>query len=277
MARSLAVAIRPVLMEPQMISSLSPRITALILDMDGVVWRENTQIVDLKSVFEQIRAAGLKFVFATNNALRSVTQYQQKLAGFGVEVEAWQIVNSPMAAAFLLKQHIPAGGPVYVVGSQGLVEHLAEQGFHSSEEHVVAVVAGLDTHFSYAKLAKANRFIRSGAMFIGTNPDPTYPTPEGLGPGAGSILAAIETASGVHPLIAGKPFPAMMQIALQRLGTAPGETLVIGDRLDTDILGGQQVGCRTALMLSGVSTQEDADRWEPRPDLVAENLARLLE
>jgi 4-nitrophenyl phosphatase len=256
---------------------LTSQIKALILDMDGVLWKDKVEIVDLQQLFQEFSNRHLGVVLATNNATRSVLQYQQKLAGFGVEIETWQIVNSPMAAAFLLKQRIPDGGPVYVVGAQGLKDQLAEQGFYHSEEKAIAVVAGLDMEFTYAKMAKANRFIRSGALFVGTNPDVTYPTPEGLAPGAGSVIAAIETASETKPLIAGKPFPAMMEIALSRLGTKPEETLVIGDRLDTDILGGQRVGCHTALVLSGVSTAGEAAAWDPKPDWILPNIAALVD
>jgi len=106
--------------------------------------------------------------------------------------------------------------------------------------------------------------------------DRTFPTPQGLVPGAGAILALLETATDVKPILGGKPSPAMMNLAMQRLGTTPQETLEVGDRLDTDILGGTNAGCRTALVLSGVSTRRDLEAWAPKPDLVAENLAQLV-
>jgi 4-nitrophenyl phosphatase len=138
------------------------------------------------------------------------------------------------------------------------------------------VVAGMDRKLTYDKLRRATLLIRAGAPFIGTNPDKTFPVPEGLIPGAGSILAALETATGVTPLIMGKPSPAMYEVALMRLGTSPAETLVIGDRLETDIEGAQKIGCRTGLVLSGVTTAVQARLWKPQPDIIAENLESIV-
>jgi 4-nitrophenyl phosphatase len=118
--------------------------------------------------------------------------------------------------------------------------------------------------------------IRRGIPFFFTNPDRTFPTPEGIIPGAGAILAALETATDVSPIIAGKPGTTLFDFALERLGTLPQETLVVGDRLETDILGGQRAGCKTALVLSGIATQEEANAWQPYPDLVINELSDLL-
>lgn len=253
-----------------------PRIRALIMDMDGVLWRGNQPIGDLIANFESIRSLGLRFALATNNAGYSIEQFLEKLRGFGLEVQPEQIITSSMAAAYMLSQHFPQGGPVFIIGQDGLINALADRGFYPSEKDALAVVAGIDRTVTYQKLAQASLLIRNGVPFYGTNPDKTYPAAEGLLPGAGSILAAIEAATDVKPLIAGKPYPAMMNIALERLGVSPEETLVIGDRLDTDILWGQNSGCRTALVLSGVSTMEDAQAWKPEPDLVIPELADVL-
>lgn len=251
-------------------------IKALILDMDGVLWRGDQAIGDLASIFEQLKQRGLRFVLATNNATLTVTDYQSKLRRFGVMVEAWQIVNSSQAAAHYLKSRFPAGGNVFVVGESGLKDTLAEYGFKQADQNVVAVVAGMDRSLTYEKLLKATLLIRGGALFIGTNPDRSFPLPEGLGPGAGAILAALEVATDVPPLIIGKPAPEMYRVALERLGTQPEETLVVGDRLETDIAGAQAIGCRTALVLSGVSTDEAAHAWRPEPDWIEANLAEVV-
>ena len=118
--------------------------------------------------------------------------------------------------------------------------------------------------------------IRSGVPFIGTNPDRTFPTPEGQVPGAGSILATIEAATDTTPLVIGKPNPAMYQYALDRLGTTPQETLVVGDRLETDIAGAQELGCPSALVLSGVTSEEDAWAWNPPPEIISDNLTNVI-
>ncbi len=251
-------------------------IKGLILDMDGVLWRGDQPLLDLQAFFHQAEQMGLKVTLATNNATKSVAQYLDKLRGFGARLSAEQIVNSSMSAGYYLSQKHPHGGPVFIVGESGMVETLAEWGFFPAEENVLAVVAGLDRHLTYAKLSRACTLIRAGAPFIGTNPDLTFPSPHGLTPGAGSVLAFIEAGSGVKPLITGKPEPFMFKLALQRMQLAPDEVLAVGDRLDTDILGGQRAGCPTALVLTGVSTREEAAHWQPPPGLTIENLSMLL-
>ena len=256
-------------------------IKALILDMDGVLWRENAPIGDLPSIFARIHERGLKVALATNNATKTVDEYLERFAGFGVTLEAWQVITSAVAAADVLGKRFPKGGAVFIVGENGIQRALEERGFQpiidpADETPPVAVVSSFDRGVTYQKLRRATLHIRAGAPFYGTNPDKTFPTPQGLIPGAGSILAAIEAAAGVEPLIIGKPQPAMMVMALERLGTSPEETLVVGDRLETDIAAGQAAGCKTALVLSGVSTKEQAEKWQPAPDLVVEDLASLV-
>lgn len=257
-----------------MIKTLHPPVRALILDMDGVLWRGDQPIGDLPRIFEAFKAQGLRVALATNNATRTADQYCQKLKGF---VDAERIVTSAEATAYFLHEQFPQGGPVFLVGEEGLRHALAQYGFYPVEDdRVIAVVAGLDRQLTYDKLRKATLLIRQGVPFVGTNPDRTYPSPEGLVPGAGTVLAALEAASDVKPVIVGKPFPTLFRVALERLNATPAETLVVGDRLDTDILGGQQAGMRTALVLSGVSTFEEAKRWSPPPDLIAPTLAHLI-
>ena len=243
------------------------KIRGLILDMDGVLWRSNETIGDLPTLFAEINKLGLKVVLATNNATKSIQQFLTKLESFGVSLEPWQVINSAQATAHYLSQQHPEGGPVYVVGEPGLVEILTEAGFLSSEEEPLAVVVALDRGINYEKLRQATLWIRAGVPFIGTNPDRTFPTPQGQVPGAGSILATIEAATDVAPLVIGKPNPAMYQFALERMGLLPEEVLVVGDRLETDIAGAQNLGSPCALVLSGVTDEEKAWQWDPAPDL----------
>lgn len=254
-----------------------PTLKALILDMDGVIWRGRQPIGDLAQLFSRLADLGLKVIFATNNATGTLSQYRQKLESMGVPANTSQIINSPLAVADYLKHQYPTGGPVYMIGEDGVLEALEQAGFYPADSDVLAVVAGLDRNFTYDKLRTATRLIQRGVPFIGTNPDKTFPSPEGLTPGAGSILAAIETASGVSPKIMGKPYPHLFELALSRLNTQPCETLVVGDRLDTDILGGYNAGCKTALVLSGVHSRADLIGWQPQPDFVADNLTDLIE
>ncbi len=254
-------------------------IQAMILDMDGVLWKGQEAIGDLRSIFSRLDAKGIQVILATNNATRTPEQYAEKLAGYGVIIEPWRVINSARATAYRMKREYPEGGPVYVIGEEGLVDALAAQGFHAAnyEDHPIAVVAAMDRQLTYAKLRSATLLIRKGIPFYGTNPDRTFPTPDGLIPGAGSILAALETATGVHPIITGKPSPDMYFMALDLLKMDADHTLAVGDRLDTDILGGQHAACRTGLVLSGVTTPEDLLTWEPKPDFVAGDLDQLVD
>jgi 4-nitrophenyl phosphatase len=254
-----------------------PNIKGLILDMDGVLWREKAPIIDMPTTFAAIQQRNLKVVLATNNSTKSPAAYQSLIRSFGVELEEWQILTSSLAVADLLHRRFPEGGPVYIIGESGLEEALLKRGFILSAQNPVAVVAGIDRQISFEKLKIATLLIRSGVPFYGTNPDRTFPTPEGLIPGAGSILAALETATDQSPIIAGKPHTALLEVSLERLGTRPEETLMVGDRLETDILGGQKAGCKTALVLSGVSTYAQAIQMQPPPDFITETLQTLVQ
>ncbi len=264
-----------------MLAHLSPRVRGLIIDMDGVLWRDDQPLGDLSAVFQRIHDLGLKVVLATNNASRTAQDYLAKLNGFGVRLEAQHIVTSSEAAAQILSRTFPHRGPVFVVGERGIVAALEQAGFTpitdpEEETRPLAVVAGIDRTLTYHKLRRATLHIRSGVPFYGTNPDKTFPTPAGLVPGAGAILAALEAATDTRPVIIGKPSPLMFEIALERLGLPAGEVLVIGDRLETDIAAGQALGSPTALVLSGVSRPDEAETWTPPPTLIARDLAELL-
>ena len=234
-------------------------------------------LIDLPETFQKIQSLGLDFVLVTNNSTQSRETFLERFSRYGVSLAPHQVINSALATAYLLKKRYPEGGPVYVVGEEGLVSSLEEQGFEFSEENVVAVVAGFDRHLTYQKIATAMHLIRGGALFVGTNPDRTYPMPDRLIPGAGTVLAAIEAATDVKPLIVGKPALTMLEMAVEKLGVSPAQALVVGDRLDTDIAGGQAAGCRTALVLSGVTTPEQAKNWSPPPDIICDNLAALFQ
>jgi 4-nitrophenyl phosphatase len=251
-------------------------IKALILDMDGVLWRGPEPIGNLPDVFERIFQLGLKTILATNNSTRTVDQFIDKLGEFGVELNRWQVITSSQAAVTYLMNKYPDGGPVYMIGEKGLSQALKNNEFYMDESSAKAVIIGMDSKLTYGKLKKATLLIRSGADFIGTNPDRTFPSPEGLVPGAGSIIASLEAATDINPVITGKPEPEMYKQALSRLCTQPQETLVVGDRPETDIAGGQQLGCLTALVLSGVTSMDQAKAWEPKPDFITTELTDLI-
>ena len=251
-------------------------IRALILDMDGVIWKDKTPLADLPLFFTELSDRGYGFVLATNNTTLSIEQFLDKFKSMGVVLEHNQVINSSLATAHYLLDLFPDGGPVYVVGEIGLNKTLEDHGFFHNEKDVLAVVAGLDRDLTYAMLKNASLHIQSGVPFVGTNPDPSLPTPEGLIPGTGTVLAALEAASGVKPVIIGKPTPELYRLALTRLNTIPTETLVVGDRLETDIAGGQELGCPVCVVLSGVASSEDAQNWKPQPDFILEDISNLL-
>ena len=259
---------------------LPSNIKALILDMDGVIWKGDAPIGDLPATFNRIRERGLKFVFATNNGTKTPEDYQVKLRELGVEVEPWQIVTSALGIAFMLTQKYPRGTKIFMIGEDGIRVALEEKGFEilSTEDAPQAqvFVMGIDRTINFMKVAEATLLVRAGIPFYTTNTDKTFPTPRGEIPGSGSWLSVITSATGIEPIIAGKPFPFLMELALERLGTTKEETLVVGDRLETDIAAGQSVGCPTAFVLSGVSTMAQADEWMPRMDVIADDLSALV-
>jgi 4-nitrophenyl phosphatase len=251
-------------------------VKAAILDMDGVLWRMDTPLVDLPQLFHNFAQNKVQVILATNNGLSTIDQYVKKLSGFGVSIEPWQVVTSAMATGFTLKKAFPKGGPIYIMGEKALHDTLKDFNFYHSEDKPQAVAAGLTRNISYDMLKNASLKIQSGLPFYFTNPDPTYPTPEGNLPGAGTILAALEAASGTKAILAGKPLPFLFELGMQRMKTKPQETLVVGDRLDTDIQGGQQSGCKTAVVLTGISTRTEAEQWKPKPDVILENVNGLF-
>ncbi len=250
-------------------SLIPSQIKSLILDMDGVLWKADSPIGDLPAIFSRIRERGLKVAFATNNGTRTPAQYVERLAEFGVPAEPWQVVTSSSGRS---RPSLPEvsrnGGQVFAIGGPGVMTALQEQGFEllsvEQAEKAQAVVMGIDVEINFEKMREATLLVRRGIPFFATNPDKTFPTPRGEIPGAGAWLSVITTATDIQPIFAGKPAPYLIDLARDRLGTSKEETLVVGDRLETDIAGGQAAGCPCALVLSGVSTINQAKGWKPQ-------------
>jgi 4-nitrophenyl phosphatase len=261
--------------------AIPENIKALILDMDGVIWRGDAPIGDLAATFQRMRERGLKFVFATNNSTKTSEQYVAKLKEFGVDAEPWQVVTSSQAAARAVAQSYPQGTKALVIGEDGLRIPLELEGFEivsvENAPQAQVVVMGMDRGVSFEKISEATLLIRKGVRFYATNMDKTFPTPRGQIPGAGAWASVIITATNVEPIVSGKPFPFLMELSLEKLGTQKDETLVVGDRLETDIAAGQRVGCPTALVLSGVATKAQAENWNPKIDIVANDLSALID
>jgi len=248
-------------------------ITHLIIDMDGVLYRGDEPLPGLQAFVAFLRERPIPFILATNNSTRTPRQYADKLARMGVAVAPHEILTSGQATARVLAQEYPPGTRIHVFGSPALREAIAEAGFVLADEGVAAVVASLDPDLSYARLKRATLLIRGGARFFATNLDPTQPTEEGLVPGTGALIAALQAASGVSPQAVGKPEPTMFLQAMAQLGAHPGTTATIGDRLDTDILGGQRAGLTTICVLSGSTGRAEAEAYGP--DLIFEDIEAL--
>jgi len=259
---------------------IPPHIKALILDMDGVIWKADAPIGNLAEIFARIKAQGLQYVFATNNGTKTPEQYVQRLVEFGVHAEPWQVVTSALGVAHMLVQKFPPGTKIFVIGEAGIRQSLIEKGFEilpvDYAPSAEIVVMGLDRGIDFAKMLEATLLVRRGIPFYATNPDKTFPTPRGEIPGAGAWVSVITTATNVEPIFAGKPYPFMMELSLEMLGTKNKETLVVGDRLETDIAAGEAVGCPTALVLSGVATREQANAWLPKIDIIIDDLKTLI-
>lgn len=252
-------------------------IRAVVADMDGVLWRGEQPLPGLKAFFALLRRRNLAWALATNNSSRTRQDYVDKLARMGVQdAPAERIVTSATATAAWLQRRYRPGTRVHVFGGDGLRAELQAAGFCPADEDVAVVVAGLHRRLSYEDLHRASHLIRAGARFIGTNPDTTFPAANGIAPGAGSLLAALQAASGVDPFIIGKPHAPMFEAALSLLGSDPAQTLMVGDRLNTDILGAAQAGMRTALVLTGITTRAALDASTLQPDLVCASLPALV-
>jgi 4-nitrophenyl phosphatase len=265
---------------PLSIEGISTPIEALIFDMDGVLWKDNTPIGNPAAFFPVLQEHHIQYGFITNNGTKTIASYQQKLARFGIPCEDKFILNSGLGIAYQLKELFPSGGNIYIVGEQGLIDTLAAHGFfHHDEpvENTVAVVVSFDHNINFQKINYAARLIRDqGVFFYCTNTDSTFPTPEGLIPGAGTMVAAVATASGKEPVLVGKPQPYLLTLMLERMQLHPHQVLVIGDRLETDILGGIYAGCPTMLVLSGVSTRAMIDEVDIHPTIVHKDIYDLL-
>ncbi len=250
----------------------------LLIDMDGVLWRGETPVPGLQDFFAFLQEHQIDAMLATNNASKTPEQYVEKLARFGVEVDSEHVLTAALVSAAYLADVAAPGTRIYVIGEEGLRRALTEEGFVVTDEdagNVDYVAVGWDRDADWKRLATASLLIHEGATFVGTNPDKSYPTERGPVPGNGALLAAIEAATGVKPIVTGKPEPRMYQEALRRMDAQPETTAMIGDRVDTDIAGAVRSGLTGLLVLSGIATEEEARIAVPQPDLVCEDIKTL--
>ncbi len=251
-----------------------------LLDLDGVVYLGGTAIPGAAEALRKADAAGMRLAYVTNNAFRTPAAIAALLTSFGVPAAPEDVVTSAQAAARLLADRLPAGAPVLVIGGSGLRMALRERGLRpvsTAAEHPQAVVQGYSPVVSYSMLAEGSLAVAAGALFVGSNADLTLPSRRGRQPGNGSLLKVIATATGVQPLVAGKPEPPLHNESVLRTGAR--HPLVVGDRLDTDIEAAYRVSADSLLVLTGVTGPAEAVLAPPsqRPTYLAEDLAGLLE
>jgi glycerol-1-phosphatase len=251
-----------------------------LLDLDGVVYLGGTAIPGAAEALRKAGAAGMRLAYVTNNAFRTPAAIAALLTSFGVPAAQEDVVTSAQAAARLLAERLPAGAPVLVIGGRGLRMALRERGLRpvsTAADHPLAVVQGYSPDVSYSMLAEGSLAVAAGALFVGSNGDLTLPSRRGRQPGNGSLLQVIATATGVRPLVAGKPEPPLHNESVLRTGAR--HPLVVGDRLDTDIEAAHRVDADSMLVLTGVTGPAEAVLAPPsqRPTYLAEDLAGLLE
>jgi 4-nitrophenyl phosphatase len=254
----------------------------LLIDLDGVVYTGRDPIPGAAEFLAAARRRGLKFLLITNNSTTSPELVAERLRTMHIEVSPQEILTSAQAAAAYVSAHGRPGARVRIVGEAGLRQAAFEEDLcvvEDGDPDVEWVIAGLDRAFTYERLTSATRAIMAGARFVATNADALLPVEGGqVIPGAGTIVAAIQTATAVAPIVVGKPEPGLFEHGLKRLGgLRPEQVAMIGDRLDTDVVGGQRAGLRTILVLSGVTTPAAAEAARPQPDGVAPDLAHVAD
>lgn len=255
---------------------------ALLFDMDGVLWRGESPIGDLVSFFKTLDDLNLPYAFATNNATKTPATYVKRFANFGVSITEEQINSSAEVTGSYIANTYPEGTSAYVIGEDGLHTSLSKHNItiYSTQDVMDGVkadlvVMGLDRTFSYDDLSAAALLVQRGATFIGSNGDKSFPFEHGFLPGAGALQAVIQTATGVEPIVMGKPELPMYLEAARKLKLEPHEITFIGDRLDTDIEGANKANMTSVLVLSGVAKEEDVAVSEVKPDLVINSIHDL--
>lgn len=252
----------------------------LLLDLDGVIYEGNRAIVDSIESISELKSKGVQVGYVTNNASRTSDAIAAQLQALGLELKAEDVITSAQAGALLLKEIIPAGAKVLVVGGEGLRSNVTLAGFEvvdSSKDSPAAVIQGFDPTVGWKQLAEASYAIQNGAKWVATNQDWTIPREEGLAPGNGTLVSAVHTAVGQLPVVAGKPEKAIFETALAHFETA--SAIYVGDRLDTDVLGANRSGIGSALVMTGVTTRKEllAAKADSRPTYILGTLKELLD
>ncbi|HEX2503567.1 MAG TPA: HAD-IIA family hydrolase [Miltoncostaeaceae bacterium] len=251
-------------------------IRSWLMDMDGVLVREEQVIPGADRLVERLRETGTPFLVLTNNSIYTRRDLAARLRMRRLEVPEECIWTSALATARFLEDQRP-GGSAFVIGEAGLTTALHQAGYTLTEHSPDYVVLGETRSYSFERIARAIQLIAAGARFIATNPDPTGPSPDGLLPATGSVAALISKATRVDPYFVGKPNPLMMRSALNAIDAHSETTLMVGDRMDTDIVAGIEAGLETVLVLTGVTSPDEVERFPYRPSRVVDSVADLVD
>ncbi len=247
-----------------------------LTDMDGVLVHEEEAIPGGPEFIEALKSSGLRFLVLTNNSIFTPRDLRARLLGSGIDVPEEAIWTSALATAQFLSDQRPHGS-AYVVGEAGLTNALHDIGYVMTDRNPDYVVLGETRTYSFEAITRAVRLVEAGARFIATNPDVSGPSPAGSLPATGSVAALISTATGRSPYFIGKPNPLMMRSAINRLEAHSETTVMVGDRMDTDIISGLEAGLRTVLVTTGSTRREDIERFPYRPTRVVDSIADLVE
>jgi NagD protein len=247
---------------------------SFLMDMDGVLVHEERLIPGADRFIKALQGAGIPFLVLTNNSIYTPRDLAARLGRSGIELAPEALWTSALATAQFLDSQRPAG-TAFVVGEAGLTTALHDVGYVLSDRDPDYVVLGETRTYSFEAITKAIRLVAAGARFIATNPDVTGPSPQGLLPATGSVAALVTTATGVRPYFVGKPNPLMMRSALRAIDAHSESTVMIGDRMDTDVVAGLEAGMETVLVLTGISSRADAERFAYRPSRIVQSVADL--
>jgi 4-nitrophenyl phosphatase len=253
--------------------------STFIFDLDGTVYRDDAVLPGARETISALRARGHRVLFASNNSTRTRAAYLEKLQQMGLEVETDGLATTAYATGVYLRRLPEPPRSLLLVGASALGEEIAAAGLEARMDGappVDAVVVGLDRTFNYARLAAAQAAVLAGARLVATNRDPQFPSREGLAPGAGSIVAAVEVASGTTAVTVGKPEPHLYQTLVDATHADPRTTVVVGDSLLTDIAAAVPLGLYSVLVLTGVSAAAPAPGTHPQPNLVIPSVAELI-
>jgi NagD protein len=247
-----------------------------LTDMDGVLIHEGSPVPGAQEFIKRLRDSGKRYLVLTNNSMQTPRDLQARLDRMGISVPEQAIFTSALATAQFLNDQRP-GGSAYVIGEAGLTTALYEIGYVLSDHDPDYVILGETRTYSFEAITRAIRLVADGARFLATNPDPTGPSGQGVLPATGSVAALISKATGVEPYFVGKPNPMMMRSALNTVQAHSESTVMIGDRMDTDVLCGMEAGLETVLVLTGITQRDEIDRFPYRPSRVVDSIADLVD